>query len=142
MDTKKQMIKKFLPNELGYYAESLLMCELALRGIKSVRLMPYYADDIITPSGLRIEIKSSSYSKFRKHWNYSELKYRSSNNNNRVIQRMAEVYVFIGFDETQSPNFFIIPSTDIKEINNITISYSDKSNNKYHKYKDNWEIIC
>ena len=132
------MVDDLDPNALGFYGECLVMCELAIRNIRTIKII---GDDLMTTKGTRIEVKTSRYCRFKKHWYFRHLKFKQikQKNSHKIIEKDTDVYVLVCIDKLGKPNFIIIPASELTS-NGIQINYSFKRT-KYVKFKEMWELI-
>jgi hypothetical protein len=110
-----------------YFAESIVMAELAKRQLYTIRLPPQFGFDLFADNGARVEVKSARLSK--SGWSFSlghsrETKWVAANNlgeskKRQVWRRREKVrgrrpcdfYAFVGFDigGADVMEFFIVP---------------------------------
>ena len=130
-------------NSQGFMAETMVMTELAKRGIYSIRLPSQFNYDLLCNNDVRIEVKSSTTK--NKAWGlrigkrYKVFKGRRWVRVDKPMKKTnCDFFVCVCF-EKEVPYFFIIPSNFPNSV--TTISIQRESESKYWKFEDKWDAI-
>jgi len=143
----------------GYLGECLVQLELATNDIKSFRIPEGVTGeyDLITPSGIRIEVKTSRPSKEpsgmenRLWWHFRNYGARGR----RKVPRRCDFYVLVCLPrdtKTYEPEgYFVIPANKLrhlkspeKELTSIAVvpeDWTGAKGSRWHDYRDRWDLI-
>lgn len=136
--------RSHLQGQAGVYQ---VCAQLALRGINPCVPAVDYGFDIITDTGLRIQVKSANG---RKHPGFPVSTYCFSVRENFILRstkaerkkrrnwlEVCDLFVFWGIDENR---FFIVPADSIQE--NFWIQFkAGTSRSPFLKYEDRWDLL-
>jgi len=160
MKRNTNFITKEKANEgrlLGQAGELAVMSQIMARGVNVAQYQVDNGIDIITETGIKIQVKSSrkrrdkqsgySYMMYNFQTKWKRISNYSSPNKSKTItlSRSFDNVDFLVLWCVEDNAFFIIPSSEVPKwgimIYESVINNPNSQSNKYIKYLDNWKLI-
>ena len=152
------MNKREKDTNLGLIGEYYVLYKLARLGIYAIKISEYFDFDLLTNTGLRIEVKTATKGLCKKkHGNKIYKWYSWSFNNHKLdkitkiknipkyrgylkIDRKCDYFVFVCVNNDFSINkCYIVPKKEVGIKTGIAIGTAKKS--KYHKWEGRWDLL-